>query len=105
MTFKGMLWSSIFLYFPRYKAEVNAKAGTILVIPKAEVNAAMLKALLVDEWPIWSAKTGGWPNLNTPYEYEYPKRVSNRLTRSSYNGEGTASLNIKALVTNNAWGR
>ena len=44
----------------RFKAETNADAGTILVIPKAEVSPAMLKALLIDEWPIWSAKTGGW---------------------------------------------
>ena len=60
----------------RYKTEMNAEANTVFVIPKAEVNPAMLKAMLVDEWPTWSAKTGGWPNLNHPYEYEYPKKVS-----------------------------
>ena len=59
----------------RYKTEISADAGTLFVIPKAEVNPAMLKALLVDEWPVWSAKTGGWPNLNHEYEYVYPKKV------------------------------
>ena len=50
------------------------------MIPKAEVNPAMLKALLADEWPIWSAKTGGWPNLNHEYEYVYPLKVRTRST-------------------------
>jgi hypothetical protein len=44
----------------------------------------MLKALLVDEWPTWASKTGGWPDLNVPYEYEHRLRVSEPYTQLSY---------------------
>ncbi len=65
-----------YTYYLRYKTEINAEPNTVRVIKKADVAPAMLKALLVDEWPVWFSKTGGWPDLNHPYEYEHPLRVS-----------------------------
>lgn len=59
----------------RYKESINAAPGTIRVIRKEEVQPAMLKALKVDEWPVWANKTGGWPDLNHAYEYEHPVKV------------------------------
>ncbi|GAX78691.1 hypothetical protein CEUSTIGMA_g6129.t1 [Chlamydomonas eustigma] len=72
----------------KYKTDINAEPNTVHVIKKDDINPAMLKALLVDEWPTWASKTGGWPDLNVPYEYEH------RLRELSLVLEGSATVTI-----------